>query len=125
MAQIESVTWAGSKETHLTAAAVGVVWTTTIRSELDCFHVVLAFGLSWIANSNRRTVEKLRIRSNRFVRLNKLKHLTIGSPVEQLKGLLANGIALSALHRVAIVVNNRLERTFVDHGLVLLDARSI
>src|SRR5205809_7805701 len=85
--------------------------------------VVLAFRLARMTQLARLAGEWLGFAQRNFgARLDELEALAVGRFFVELKSFIAHGVALAALHVMAVVVEHFLEGTLVNDGLVALEA---
>src|SRR5882672_4199432 len=85
--------------------------------------VVLALRLARMAQLAGLTGERFGFaQQNLRSRLDELEAFIVRRFLVELKGLVAHGVALAAFQTMAVVVEHFLERSFVDDGLVALEA---
>src|SRR5437667_9355552 len=108
------------KSIHLSTATTAVA---TLVIRVCGSVVILAFGLLWMPQRGTRTIERLCF-SDRYIdnRLDEFEKLRIRRLLVKIIGLVAHGVALTALHPMIVVVENFLERPTINHRLIALEA---
>src|SRR6266576_2751781 len=84
--------------------------------------VILSFGFLRVPQRGARAIERLCFGQRHMDDwLNEFKELTVGRLSVKSVSLVANGVALAALHPMIVVIENFSERTAINHRLITLE----